>query len=248
MKFAGLSCLASCLLPSLLGACSGLDTGNAETTTVTFALSVDPVPPVESSGVEMGFTRAYATIRHIELYLPSGASCAGLDGLDTIDGDYTVVCDGDKIRARGPWSIDLLTRVATPALPDVRAPVGTYRRVDVRLTKDANGTTIGVEGNFPVGGVPTPYSLAMDFEDDLRFEGSAIVGVADAVAQALLKLDPSAWFATMPIAQCLVTGDLQVEDGLIELDDGDGACDDLEEVVEAAVSGSGQLEDDDDDD
>ncbi len=237
-----------CVFSSLLGACSGLDTGNAETTTVKFALSVDSVPPVEASGVEMGFTRAYATIRHIELYVPSGTSCAGIDGLDATEGDYTVVCDGDKIRARGPWTIDLLTRTATPPLPDVRAPVGTFRRVDVRLTKDVAGTTIGVEGNFPVNGVATPYTLAMDFEDDLRFEGTTIVGVADAVTQALLKLDPSAWFATMPIAQCLATGDLEIDEGVIELDDGDGACDDLEEVVEAAVSGSGSLEDDDDDD
>lgn len=237
---------------ALLGAsafaagCSGLDTGNADVGTVEFALSVAPGAPVESSGAELPLTSAFANIRHVELYLPAGASCAGLPGLSASEGDHTVVCDGDKIRARGPWRVDLLTRAATPPLPSVPVVTGTYRRIDVRLEKDANGVTVEATGTAPLSTGPIPFHLALDFEEDLRFEGAAIVATDDAVAHALLALDPTGWFATIPIVSCAEAGELEIDDGVLEIDDGEGACSEIEDVIEAAVGGSGVLEDDDD--
>lgn len=244
MKSAALAIALALLAPG----CSGLDTGNAEVATIELALSVGAGAPVDSAGAELPLTSAFANVRHVELYLPAGASCAGLPGLSIGDGDHTVVCDGDKIRARGPWRIDLLTRAATPPLPLIPVVAGTYRRVDVRLTKDDMGVTVGATGTAPLSTGPIPFHLALDFEENLRFEGATIVATEDAVAHALLALDPTGWFSTLPIVACAEAGALEIDDGVLEIDDGEGACSQVEDVIEAAVGGSCSLEDDDDDD
>ncbi len=236
------------LLPIALAACSGLDTGNAEVATVELALAAGPATPVDSAGTELPIATAFAQVRHVELYLPAGTACTDLPGLSAVEGDHTVVCDGDKIRARGPWKVDLLSRQATPPLPLVPVVAGTYRRVDVRLEKDALGVTLSLTGTLPLGGVPTPYALDLDFEENVRFEGQAITASPDAVAHAVLALDPSTWFVSLPIVACAESGDLEIDDGVIEMDDAGGACEDLEDIVRAALVGSGSLEDDDDDD
>lgn len=247
MKASNLSaCFALLTLFALASGCSGLDTGNAkEIGTVELALAVGPGAPVDASGVEFSLTAAFATVRHVELYLPAGASCAGLPGLSTTEGDHTVVCDGDKIRARGPWRIDLLARTATPPLPLVPVVTGTYRRIDVRFTKDEAGVTLGATGTVPLTLGAIPFLLELDFEEDVRFEGTDIVASEDAVAHALLALDPTGWFASLPLVLCAESGDLDIDDGVLVLEDGGGACAALEDTVEAAIAGSGALEDDD---
>lgn len=232
-------------LPIALAACSGLDTGNAEVARVELALSAGPSAPVDSSGTELPIATAFTQVRHVELYLPAGTECTDLPDLSATDGDHTVVCDGDKIRARGPWRVDLLSRQATPPLPTVPVVAGTYRRVDVRLEKDALGVTLSLTGTLPLGGVPTPYALDLDFEENVRFEGRAITASPDAVARAVLALDPSSWFASLPIVACAESGAFEIDDGVVEMDDGGGACEDIEDIVRAALVGSGSLERDD---
>ena len=244
--FASLTLLTVCALAS---GCSGLDTGNAkEIGTVELALAVGPGAPVDASGAKFSLTAAFATVRHVELYLPAGASCAGLPGLSATEGDHTVTCDGDKIRARGPWRIDLLTRAATPALPLVPVVPGTYRRIDVRFTKDVTGVTLGATGTVPLSLGTMPFRLELDFERDVRFEGTDLIASEDAIAHALLTLDPTGWFAALPLVLCAESGDLDIDGGVLQLEDGGGACAALEDTVEAAIGGSGVLEDDDTDD
>lgn len=231
-----------------LPSCAGLDTGNAEVSTVQLALSAAPSPILDSSGATFGVTSARATVRHVDLYLPAGTTCTDVPGLVTDGGDYTVACDGDKIRARGPWTIDLLTGVATPALPTVPVVAGTYRRVDVRFDPGVDDLTLVIEGATTVTGASTPYRLALDFTDEVRFEGATFVASPDVVAQALLVLDPANWFAQLPLTQCAADGDLEREGGVLLIEDGKGACDKIEDQIVSAIGGSGRLEEDHDDD
>lgn len=241
--------LAALTTPApLMTACAGLDTGNAEVSTVQLALSAAPSPILDASGATFGVTAARATVRHVDLYLPAGTDCTAVPGLVTGGADYTVACDGDKIRARGPWTIDLLTGVATPALPTVPVVAGTYRRVDVRFDPGADDLTLVIEGATTVSGASTPYRLALDFTDEIRFEGTTFVASPDVVAKALLVLDPATWFAQIPLTQCAADGDLESEDGVLLIEDGKGACDKIEDQIVGAIGGSGRLEDEHDDD
>jgi len=234
--------LASC---AALAACSGLDTGNGDISRIQLALSAAPADPVDADGVTFDLQSAQAFVRHVDLYLPSGTSCAGLAGLDASDGDFTTRCDGDKIRARGPWLVDLLTGQATPALPTVPVVAGAYRRVDVRFEKGPDDWSLRATGDVPLDGASTPFRAELDFEEEARFEGDVITAGPDAVQRALLELDPSLWFLSLPLAQCGEAGDLRIEGGVLLLEDGDDDCSDLESTVRDAIKGSGSLRDDD---
>jgi len=214
-------------------ACSGLDTGNANLGRVELALAADDSDPIDQAGNTFTLTTARARVRHVELYLPAGASCAGVAG-----------CDGDKIRVDGPWDIDLLTGDATPALPRVEVPLGTYRRVDVRFEPDDGDVTLAVSGTVLFRGAPTPFTLALDFNETARFESATgFVVTRDVVQDAVARLAPATWFAALPLVACADDGDLPIEGGTIVITDGDGSCSDVESVVRDAIKGSGRLED-----
>lgn len=225
------------------GACdpsAGLDTGNGDVGEVRFGLSLAGTASVDSGGVSYRLDAVRVTVRRVELYLPDGASCAGLEDLDAADGAYTKVCDGDKIRFSGPWQVDLVTGVATPPFANETVPALAYRRVDVRLAPGDDDLTLSASGVVPFEGADTPFRLALDFNEDVRFDGSAVVA-KDALAQAVLALDPSTWFSALPLSACVADGDLDIDNGVIQIADGDNACSEVEGVVKDAIKASGSL-------
>lgn len=223
--------------------CAGLDTGNAGVPQVKFALSTGPGQPVDATGKEFVMSRAEAPVERVDLYLPAGVSCVGVPGLGPAGSSVGAVCEGDKIRVHGPWRVNLLTGQATPPLPVVPVVAGTYRRVDVRFDDDDDEVLV-VEGTVALDAASVPFRLVAEIDEEVRFEGAAIVARPNAVAEAFLRLDPTAWLAAIPVAQCVASGDLQVVGGILELSNGSGACADIEELIEAAIEGSGGLEDD----
>ncbi len=238
--------MAAAVMMAAATGCTGLDTGNAGVAQVKFALSAAPGQPVDSTGKEFVMSRALAPVERVDLYLPAGASCVGIDGLGPAGGSVGAVCEVDKIRVNGPWMVDLLTGQATPPFPVVPVVSGTYRRVDVRFDADDDEVML-VEGTVALDSATVPFRLVVEVDEEVRFEGADIVARPDAVAEAFLKLDPTAWMATIPIAQCVAAGDLEVVNGVLELANGDGACEDIEELIEDAIENSGGLSDDDDD-
>jgi hypothetical protein len=228
------------------GACSGLDTGNAEDPAlIEVALAAGPGAPVDAEGRAFTLSSVVANVRHVDLYLPAGASCAGVPGLTSSGGDHSVSCEVDKIRARGPWHIDLLTGAATPALPPVPVVAGSYRRVDVRFEPDdVDSTTIVAEGTAPLAAMPTPYRLTLSFSEEARFEGTPVVAAPHVVAKAILRLDPSAWFDDLPLARCADDGSIPVTGGVLELEDADDECSDADDFIREAIKASGTLGDD----
>lgn len=225
--------------------CSGLDTGNADIARVQVALSAGPGVPVDSSGTEFAVTRAAATVERVDLYLPAGVSCSEVPGLDPAGSVSAFTCEVDKIRANGPWRVNLLTGAAVPPFPAVPVVAGTYRRIDVRFEDD--DTDVVLEGTVQLSNQSVPFRFQGELEGEIRFEGADVVAIDKQLSEAILKLDPTGWFAGVPIAQCAADGDLEIINGVLELADGDGACEDLEDLVESAFEGSGSIDDDDDD-
>lgn len=218
-----------------MAACSGLDTGNADPGYVELALAADDKDPVDQTGNVFVLATARAHVRHVELYLPTGVSCEGFSG-----------CDGDKIRVDGPWDVDLLTGHATPAFPRVEVPLGTYRRIDIRFEPDDDDVTLAATGTVADDDDDdvSPFSLALDFNETARFETPAgIVVGADAVQDAVARLDPAGWFAALPLIDCAGNGEIPIENGTIIITDGSGSCSEVEGVVRDAIKGSGRLED-----
>jgi hypothetical protein len=231
-----------------MSACAGLDTGNGDITAIEVALSVTSGSPVDSTGAAFTLQSARANVRYVELFLPAGTTCDMLTGLGSSGGgDYTVSCDGNKLQARGPWSVDLLTGIATPPMPEIPVLPGAYPRFDIRLEKGPDDLTLAVTGVAPLNGASTPFRLALGFDDEARFEGTTIVASEGAISQAVLKLDPTAWFAALPLSRCAEEGDLEFEDGVLVIEDGEDDCSEVEGAVRDAFKGSGDLRDRDDD-
>jgi hypothetical protein len=238
MKLVGL-----CAVAAGVG-CAGLDTGNAnDVATIKVALSAGPGQPVDANGTAFAVTKADATVERVDLYLPAGVSCAEVPGLGAAGSASKFTCESDKIRANGPWRVNLLTGAAVPAFPAVPVVEGTYRRIDVEFEDD--DADLVLEGTVPLNNQSVPFRFRGELDAEVRFEGAEVVARLDQAAQAILKLDPTGWFAGVPIAQCVADGDLEIVGGVLELADGDGACDDIEDLIEDALSGSGEIDDDD---
>lgn len=82
--------------------------------------------------------------------------------------------------------------------------------------------------------------MRLDFSAELRFEGTTIEATGDAVAEALLRLDPGIWFASVPITRC-AEGELEVEDGVLQIEDGSDECKGLEDAVRGRIGDSCEL-------
>jgi hypothetical protein len=99
-----------------------------------------------------------------------------------------------------------------------------------------NGNTLVADGTFtPNGGEAVPFSIALDFNEEARFESAEGFDVgAGAASDVLLKLDISSWFASLPIAGC-------VQDGSLVIDE-KSSCDHVEQDLKDAIKSSGRLE------
>lgn len=220
-------------------ACSGLDTGNGDAGHITFALSVDDVPAPDQSGNAFTLTAAHAHVRHVEVYLPAGTTCDGLSGASLAG------CDGEKIRIDGPWDVDLITGQTTPELPTIEVPLGTLTRIDVRFDPSAaTDLTLTAAGTTTFDGQPTPFTLALKFDEVARFDASSGIKLSPKIIEdTFLRLDPSSWFATLPLTQCAADGDLPIDNGTIVLEDGKSSCSKVENTVRDAIKASGRVED-----
>jgi len=244
-----------------LGACSGLETGNGRDAPILVAaLTTSDVDPVDRDGKSFALETVRAGVERIEIHLPDGVGCAGLPGLvDGSTGDsepHTSVCAGgdDTIRLNGPWVVDLSSGAATPAIPAVSVPAGSYRRIDVRFAPvDPRDGAVGDDdpladetlvatGTASLDDGVQPFRLALAFHEDARFDADEGVSLAlDQTTDVLLELDPSAWFATIPLAECAEDGDLEVVDGVLVLSDGGGSCSAVEGAIKDAIKASGEL-------
>jgi hypothetical protein len=247
-RFAPYLLLASSALTGIAG-CAGVDTGNGGPALVRMALTVGPnTAAPDADGATLTITAASAVVERLDLHLPDALPCASIPTSLSGTWDPRVTCDGDRLRVAGPFTIDLLTGAATPALPAIAVVEGVYRRVDVRFAEDDDVIALRASGTMPVAGVTRNWSMAVGFDEELRFDSNGVGVTADVVTRLLLALDVTGWFNALPIAACAAAGALPEEAGTFILGDGDDDCIDIEEALENAVGGSGRLEHEDEED
>lgn len=222
-------------LAGLLAAC-GAETGNGLATAklglVSGSNTTNAFVGVDEQGTALTVTGARAYLRHLEFFAEK------------------------KTKLDGPYAADLITRTASPSLAGLNIPAGTYQRVDVRFTKGkAVDGVIGdddplIDESFLASGTidyptgqTTPFELALHFEEDASFQNSEGIEIEEnGTYDFLLDFDVAGWFSTLPITDCLESGDLLIENGLISIrDKGPGRCNAIEKSLTDAIKASTKL-------
>jgi hypothetical protein len=204
----------------------------------------------DEGGTSFGLGSALLHLRHIQLDLPRGMTCAEVE-----DGLAGATCRSDeKIHIDGPMAVDLVTGAVVPDLGAVVIPAGTYRRIDFRVDDGdpAEGLiepgsalddySFVVEAGFVHEGEAVTLKMSLRFNEDIRIERSGGVTVApgdDLIATFVVD----DWLAGVDIAGCLEDGALAVEDGVVVIDDRAGsACGGVENTIKDNMKNSGELD------
>jgi hypothetical protein len=122
----------------------------------------------DAGGTVFTVRSGYANVGRIRIALPEGMDCS--------DADETA-CESGEARLEGPWVSDLLTGKWKPEPGAVRLPVGSYKRLEVRL-ESQDKTSPGVpdlarhslvfNGSFSYAGRgDRPFSISLDFEEEV---------------------------------------------------------------------------------
>lgn len=181
---------------------------------------------------EFAIDAASINVRDIEFYLPKDVGCEDVDPAFDCE-------DDEKIVLEGPFAVDLIDGSIGA---DLVLPVGTYRRVDVRVDDDADDISFRAAGTWNGEGRPVALELALDFNEDIRFEGAFEVSEETDAEGLLLGLDVGTWIDSGAMNEC-VNRDGALEDGVVigEDNSGSGSCSDLENTVRDNVEASGEL-------
>jgi hypothetical protein len=223
----------------------------------------------DAAGTPIEVTTAWVNIGEIEIELPEGLTCDAVT--DPLPESATCECEmeGDEteteceITFAGNILFDLLTGVSTPAIGTFSMPSGIVKEIEVEiedLPEDATlpegapsalpGHSLVVEGTATLDGTPTPFSLRLDFTEEIEFENLSGLEISEAVAlnQILLTFNVDSWLAGIDLAACVAEGDVAVVDGTIIIDEEStsGDCSDIENVIKDNIEASGTLEEDDD--
>ncbi|MBP8808027.1 MAG: hypothetical protein KBG48_15310 [Kofleriaceae bacterium] len=243
---------------SLFAAACG---GGGEAGVAVSALTSAGQRPVAADAQGLSFTidQGLLHLRHIELDLPSGTTCADiadrLSGAECDDADD--LDDEAKIHIAGPFVVDMIAGTSTPSLAGVTIPAGTYRRIDLRVDdglpeqglvepgSPLDDNALAVIASFDDGGTPAILDLRLNFDEDIRIEQPGGVAVAEG-DDLIARFAATNWLAGVDLAACAAT--LTPVGGRYVIDDrNDGACAGIEDLVKNAMKESGDLVDSDDD-
>lgn len=196
----------------------------------------------DAAGTVFTVRSGHANVGRIRIALP--------DGLDCADADETA-CESGEIRLEGPWVSDLLTGEWAPSLGSARIPIGAYKRVEVRLESqeeasagvpDLGRHSLVFAGTFAYAGrADRPFSIALDFDEDERFESASGFAIAEGGNTITVALDIARWLARTDLTACLDDGSLPLDaaTGGFTLEKGRGCA--VEQELKDAIKGSGSV-------
>ncbi len=199
----------------------------------------DGLRTTDAAGSVFTITEAHMAVTEIELRQDGGINCAAVVDQSGLD------CDEDRLRLRFDFDVDLLAGRTAPDLRDFELPAGIYQRVEVTiddLEDDAAfaDSTFFVNGEFSYEGDVVSFELSLARTETLRFEGSTGV-LVEPGENLVARLDVSEWFRTLPITECVDSGELEIEDGHLVIADS-GGCSELENAFVDALRASTALE------
>ena len=219
-------------------------TGSASKSTLNSVVTDTIFSVTDLSGTLFSIKEARVSVRNIQFDFPDGV-------VDTLG--------EDKISIDGPFVIDLMTGVSTPAISEFTIEPGIYKRIDVRLddSKASDGlvdssdalfeNTLVVAGNFDYDDATgRSFSIVLKFNEDVRFEEpGGIVIDEDALNNVVINLLVDEWLQGIDITTCLDDGDLTFDnDGNLLIDDssGGGSCQDIEGIIKTNIKNNFDLD------
>ncbi|MEO7423860.1 MAG: hypothetical protein ABI036_01660 [Fibrobacteria bacterium] len=254
----GAALLAGCLDERVAG---GTGVGNPAKGSVTVAMqassggnglakSSTPRNPdgsftiTDAGGTWFTVRECYANVGRIKFQPPDGSECKDVD---------ETACESLKVEIPGPMVADLMTGKFQPDPGSFRIPIGSYRRIDLRLENPPKnpdssflplaGHSMIILGSFEYAGFKAnPFSIALDFGEDVRFESdSGLVIDSTGLTRLVVQLDVGKWLSGVDITRCLDEGKLALlPDGSLVVDK-DNACGQLENDIKSAIKVSGRL-------
>ncbi len=200
----------------------------------------------DAGGTVFTIRSGYANIGKVKLKLPDGLGCSSAD---------ETACQADEVEITGPFVADLMSGAWQPDPGVFRIPVGDYKSIQVRLEAPENdsqpsypglaGHSMIIKGEFAYAGKSgRTFSLALDFNEDARFESTAGVGVsAQGLNKLIVLLNVDQWLGQADITKCLDDGSILLDTlGNLAMDQ-DNACLGLESSIKEAVKASGSIHD-----
>ncbi len=203
----------------------------------------------DSDGLGFMVDSAKLHIQSIQFILESGQQCSRL--IEGFDGGLR--CDSDGVVLDGPFVVDLLTGVSTPALDSVRLPEASYAGIHLRLGPQAGSlaptteSTLEIYGTFSYENESHFFSMELSIDQPASFRraGAPVLVSRNDTTHFSVKLDPAQWFDSLSFKDCLDTGALTLDqngDLFIGRGRGSGACRNIDESIGRNVIGSGRLE------
>lgn len=187
----------------------------------------------DDEGTEYRLTEARAHLRDIRLTPSAGLTCADLQ--PDLEG-ARCDSDGPEVIVDGPFEVDLLDGALPARLAQVRLPAVRWARVDLRLDDAPEGDlgllaghSLAARASFTHQGAPAELHIRLRFNEDARIEAPNGVQLPDG-GTLRAELDASAWLRDLPLAECLEEGDLEVEGGVLRVDE-ESRCGEIEKVL-----------------
>lgn len=201
----------------------------------------------DAGGTVFTVRTGYANVGRIKIALP--------DGMDCSEADETA-CEAGEARLEGPWVSDFMTGKWIPDPGAARIPVGAYKRLEVRLeaqekvaagAPDLGRHSLVFGGTFAWSGrTDRPFRVALDFDEEERFEAPSGIAVDSGATAITIALDIARWMSRANLTACLENGSLPLDAaGGFELGK-DGACNlgqELKDAIKASGSVRGERKD-----
>jgi hypothetical protein len=195
----------------------------------------------DAAGTVFTVRSGYANVGRIKIALPQGMDCS--------DADETA-CESGEAKLEGPWVSDLLTGKWMPDPGSVRIPIGAYKRLLVRLEAQENAPagvpdlgrhSLVFAGTFAYAGRPDrPFAIALDFDEDQRFESPSGFAVSEGSNSITIALDIARWLSGANLTACLDEGTLPLDAaGGFSLEKGRGCA--VEQEMKDANKASGNV-------
>lgn len=200
---------------------------------------------IDSGGTTFIIREVLANVGYVKLKLPDSVECIK---------DVETECELEDVKLPGPYIADLMTGKFQPDIGTFRIPPGIYRRVEFRLEglqqmlpgidSALFGHSMIIKGTFSYGGkTDRRFTFSLDFDEEIRIESLSGMTVRDqGLNKLILRLEVKKWLSGANITRCLDGEDMALDpEGNLSLDKNND-CGGLEDILDAGVKGSGDLE------
>ncbi|RKH94148.1 hypothetical protein [Corallococcus sp. AB038B] len=204
-----------------------------------------PLPPPSfrsNDGLVFTVEVVYSTLFDVRLELPSGRECS--DYKDTLAPLMTCTDAADgrpgTLSVREPLFVNWMNAVNLPNGP-LRIPEGGYSRIEARLGQiEPELSSFIMDASFTWEGKRHLLAVAFTSTEALRFEPRGPFDIAGSGENTVVVggLDIATWLEGIPVASCLALGDLTLDNTILRLETGKGACAGAAERVKQNIEAS----------